>query len=78
MQFILDEHVLQPVNTDTNTCMDIKHCKTHTDCETNLPYGSLVTLYIRGQTNEQGFEKRRNMKRNSSGVSTLCVRERVI
>lgn len=68
MQFILDEHVLQPVNTDTNSCMMLSTVQ-HTVCETNLPYSSLVTLYMRGQPNTQGFEKRRNMKRNSNSVS---------
>lgn len=46
MQLILDEHVLQPMNTHTNSCMMLSTVQ-HTVCETNLPYSSLVTLYMR-------------------------------
>lgn len=41
--------------------MNTDHCTTYKDSDTNLPYSSLVTLYIVCKVNRQGLEKRRNM-----------------
>lgn len=39
--------------------------------DTNLSYSSLVTLYIWGKVNKQGFKERRHMKGNSNSVEYI-------
>lgn len=48
-------------NADANSCMNTDNCTTYKDSDTNLPYSSLVTLYILRKVNKQGLEKRRNI-----------------